>query len=172
MDLVVHTSRLCTSIDVPTLHTFAASPSTQGTQILGDAKGVAYSVRSLQPSLQPDANPSIGSSLYNAKGAVKGCVVAYCCLAFPKKKKKKGGNKRLGRLLPAFSLGIPFVISLVWYLCGLSDHWIILTLLVQACRRPLPLSVPSVLHIHSLLISSHAWQPRPCSPSRNAWTVA
>ena len=82
MDLVVHTSRLCTSIDVPTLHTFAASPSTQGTQILGDAKGVAYSVRSLQPSLQPDANPPIGSFSNNAKGAVKGCVVAYCCLVF------------------------------------------------------------------------------------------
>ena len=114
MDLVVHTSRLCTSIDVPTLHTFAASPSTQRTQILGDAKGVAYSVRSLQPSLQPDANPPIGSFLNNAKGAVKGCVVAYCCLVFGKKNKtKKGGNKRLGRLLPAFSLGIPFVTSLV-----------------------------------------------------------
>ena len=117
MDLVVHTSRLCTSIDVPTLHTFAASPSTQGTQILGDAKGVAYSVRSLQPSLQPDANPPIGSSLYNAKGAVKGCVVAYCCLAFQKKKEKRG-EQEIGEASPCFLLGYPFR-----YIASLISVW-------------------------------------------------
>ena len=119
MDLVVHTSRLCTSIDVPTLHTFAASPSTQGTQILGDAKGVAYSVKSLQPSLQPDANPPIGSFLNNAKGAVKGCVVAYCCLVFQKKNKtEKRREQELGEASPCFLLGYPFR-----YVASLISVW-------------------------------------------------
>ena len=118
----------------------------------------------------------LASSLYNAKVACK--MLRSCSLLpglnsfeplFQKKKEQEVGEIPPSLPIP---LDVPFGISLVWYLCGLFDHCWLLSLLVQACRRPLSLSVLSVLHIDSLLITCHAWRPCPCSSPRNAWALA